>query len=1133
MDISKIIADLKFNADDTAIKNAEEALKQLDKQLDKTEEGTLAWGDAMRKTEQVEKALGKETKKLDSSLEGLEQSIDDLRKAQRKLDLSTEQGKKQFADFEKQIKSKQGTINQFKGGLEDTTKQSKGFGSGIAGMAKVAIPALAATFAVEKLKEFGQFILETEKKYTNLTNQIQRSSGLQAASLDKVVVQSSALADKFGVDTNELINSVKSFANAMEIDFTEALELAEKGFLKGADANGDFLSLMNEYPVQFKNAKLSGEEFVKFASQGALTGSAFGADKLLDTVKEIGLRLRELDKAQLDALAPLGAGFVGQVQKDLQEGKKDILTIFQEIIKKGREVGLNVQQQQKLIADLGGGALEDLGGIDKAFKLITDAQNLNLDSLDKLGQKQKEELETAKALAEEEKRLADNFAGLSAEIDKLATQGKTKLIGFFNDIVDAIFATENAIKKINNQNIEIQGEDSVENVEQKLIDATKSLEMLKQKSKDIQFDIDARVSFGRDIQSQFGALQDTEKLIEATSNQIDILRKRWEDLQKPIKETGKVEEEVNKTTEGTNKLTIEQIKNLQKLGMELRGLVQNWELLRRQTATDLLPNDEIRLELQFGIDTDKLVQDFDKDIADFKEKAKKAGLSSVEIEAGIAIRTDILNNQIAKADKDLNKELEKIALELQNKRNKIEQDRLKNQIAINDKILSNEELTEAQKLALVSKNTQAELENLDLQEEMARASIEQNIEDERFKNLALEELDIEYAAKREATYTATGEAVKKIRLDEFDNLRSILEDGLSLEEEQLREKYLIATQEAGILSENSRKKKQIEQDYADSLREIRKQSYLDLITQLELENQAIETSTEQRRKNEIEIQRLKNAIREQDVEATEEAEEKKQASISETIGAIQTSVQAVTDAIIDLIDLQIARYERSKQAQEERVKAAENIAEKGNAALLEAEQKRLDELEQKQERAAERQNAIAAGQAIAGAIAGIAQGAAQGGIVGIAAVIAALAAGTVAVTSLVQGAFADGVIDFQGKGTERSDSNIVAISRGESVITAKGTDNAPKALEMINKGLISDTQIFANHTPYMANISPVYALDTSSLESRFGSLEKGIDNVANAVNSLKIQVNSNISEKGVFSIHEKISRQANKTNKRR
>ncbi len=56
-------------------------------------------------------------------------------------------------------------------------------------------------------------------------------------------------------------------------------------------------------------------------------------------------------------------------------------------------------------------------------------------------------------------------------------------------------------------------------------------------------------------------------------------------------------------------------------------------------------------------------------------------------------------------------------------------------------------------------------------------------------------------------------------------------------------------------------------------------------------------------------------------------------------------------------------------------------------------------------------------------------------------------------------AFKDGVIGFKGKGTSTSDSNDVKISNLESVITAKGTANAPLTLDAINKGLVTDSQL--------------------------------------------------------------------------
>lgn len=46
--------------------------------------------------------------------------------------------------------------------------------------------------------------------------------------------------------------------------------------------------------------------------------------------------------------------------------------------------------------------------------------------------------------------------------------------------------------------------------------------------------------------------------------------------------------------------------------------------------------------------------------------------------------------------------------------------------------------------------------------------------------------------------------------------------------------------------------------------------------------------------------------------------------------------------------------------------------------------------------------------------------------------------------------FKDGVVDFKGRGTGRSDSNLARISRGESVINARSTSSAPNALQAIN-----------------------------------------------------------------------------------
>lgn len=62
----------------------------------------------------------------------------------------------------------------------------------------------------------------------------------------------------------------------------------------------------------------------------------------------------------------------------------------------------------------------------------------------------------------------------------------------------------------------------------------------------------------------------------------------------------------------------------------------------------------------------------------------------------------------------------------------------------------------------------------------------------------------------------------------------------------------------------------------------------------------------------------------------------------------------------------------------------------------------------------------------------------------------------IALATAIQGTFAKGVENFQGEGTGTSDENIVAISHGESVATARGTKDNPGLVTAMNKGRVSD-----------------------------------------------------------------------------
>ena len=87
--------------------------------------------------------------------------------------------------------------------------------------------------------------------------------------------------------------------------------------------------------------------------------------------------------------------------------------------------------------------------------------------------------------------------------------------------------------------------------------------------------------------------------------------------------------------------------------------------------------------------------------------------------------------------------------------------------------------------------------------------------------------------------------------------------------------------------------------------------------------------------------------------------------------------------------------------------------------------------------------------------------------------------------------FAKGVVDYSGKGTGTSDSNIVQISRGESIVTAEATKRTENLLKSINAGKEQDYI-------YKTYIEPILAaqagLDSATFARGNKSLLKQLQN---------------------------------------
>ena len=167
-----------------------------------------------------------------------------------------------------------------------------------------------------------------------------------------------AVSDYFGKDFSEVLRSVNALSKGFGISMDEALRLVRDGMVSGADAGGDFLDTMREYPRYFKEAGLSAEDFVAITANAARQGVF--SDKGVDTIKEANIRLREMTTATAAALEGIGMS-ADLVQQQLQDGSVTTFEVMQQVAAKLSELSPSASEVGTAIADIFGGPGEDAG----------------------------------------------------------------------------------------------------------------------------------------------------------------------------------------------------------------------------------------------------------------------------------------------------------------------------------------------------------------------------------------------------------------------------------------------------------------------------------------------------------------------------------------------------------------------------------------------------------------------------------------------------------------------------------------------------------------------------------------------------------------------------------------------------
>lgn len=241
---------------------------------------------------------------------------------------------------------------------------------------------------------------------TRLTQQFTEKSG---DDLKEYRTEVQTIADYYNKDFREVLIGANAVSKQFGIDASEAIKLIQDGFIAGADANGEFLDTLREYPAYFKEAGISAETFIAITAQAAKSG--IYSDKGVDVIKEGNLRIREMTTATAAALEGIGISAT-EVQEQLKSGQKTTFDIIQMVSERLNELPDSASVVGTALADIFGGPGED-AGLQYVRTLKDIKTNLDdvKDETGKLGDAQEEMIESQKRLATAVSGLFDSTGG--------------------------------------------------------------------------------------------------------------------------------------------------------------------------------------------------------------------------------------------------------------------------------------------------------------------------------------------------------------------------------------------------------------------------------------------------------------------------------------------------------------------------------------------------------------------------------------------------------------------------------------------------------------------------------------------------------------------------------------------------
>lgn len=273
--------------------------------------------------------------------------------------------------------------------------------------------------AVQGLAEVSEAVIGLVDEFIVLRGETQKLTGATGDDLDQYTSKIQALSQTFEEDFVEILRAANSVSQATGEDFGRSLELIEKGLLANVGAGGEFLDQIQEYAVQVENAGGSAEDLVKIVTEQQRGG--FFSDKLIDSVKELDISLKEFTDTQREALSALGDEFATDLEEGIRSGQISTLEALDLIVQRARETGADFQQLATITADVFKGAGEDAGGFQRVIEGVYNAAGNSIedyiDTSNELVQRNIALQQSNERVSQATARLANVFGDVSGSFE--------------------------------------------------------------------------------------------------------------------------------------------------------------------------------------------------------------------------------------------------------------------------------------------------------------------------------------------------------------------------------------------------------------------------------------------------------------------------------------------------------------------------------------------------------------------------------------------------------------------------------------------------------------------------------------------------------------------------------------------